>query len=316
MNWSSVPDRILRFDRIREAIRTDPYNVGGRIGSGSAYGETHEASVKGVELALKFIPVSDSTDNGQDVFREVDALNFVGLLVEEYVNPNLPLTYDVFAYPNQNPTSRIVVANELASGDLKNWTRSDRRSIVQWKSCVFQILAGLTALEEYAGILHRDLHWGNVLYTDVPSEGCWHYRYVVDETGDVLDFYPINAGQLWRIWDFGSAAVVLQKTGSDAVDMMEDVKRILLAVLKAVRKSPALWDAIWDSLEGAKKTLADPEFFVPAFSVLFPLAASWFPDPSGEILNAGHPYTVVLSEKRGASARWSRRVKRLLIRLF
>ena len=340
MSKESIENRIDRFNRIVKAttaIRKQNetqcirggkntlsryFNIYKRIGGDSKFGEAHVADIKGVpdsKLAMKIIPASIKTGvidwSIKEVFKEIRILDKLGGLVEDYTSQNVPMTYDMFVcldckYVNPNlikkraPKTCAIVLNELANGDLNDWMKT-KHTPEEWKSCIFQVLSGLTAVEEYMGMWHDDLHDGNMLYTNITKSGCWYYRFVTSQA--VYDYYPPNTGQLWKLWDFGQSHI-LKKTRQNFKKMWEDIDKgigeFMLYEVPANERKKGIKD----------NTLSDEDFYkvdeaikycaalmkgkrgpvnVPAFVVLKKM--NWFRKPCGRILNI-EPFTVYLKD--------------------
>lgn len=128
----------------------------------------------------------------------------------------------------------IILFSELADGDLKGTIASMKKKEEQIISMICQILMALLVLEK-KGVVHNDLHLGNVLVHNEPEERAndglfMHYR-----LGD-QDLYIKHAGQLWVLWDFG---MMVKNGGMDprgdgiVVDTFtNDWKSVFLPLLK------------------------------------------------------------------------------------
>ena len=91
----------------------------------------------------------------------------------------------------------IVTVVELASGDMKNYLNLENPSDDELYSSLFQIMAGLHAIQMSSQILNNDIKSRNILYYNVQPGGYWHYKI------DKNDFYVPNYGKLFVLNDFG-----------------------------------------------------------------------------------------------------------------
>jgi hypothetical protein len=147
-------------------------------------------------------PYSDSSSSWyetwilKDIFRP---------LIVKNVCPNLPLFIDTFLCDNcdfifrQNHESHpcIVTAVELANGDFKDYLKYGSPSTEELYSALFQIMAGLYAIQMSGQILNNDIKSRNILYYNVSPGGFWKYRI------DNIDFYVPNYGKIFILNDFG-----------------------------------------------------------------------------------------------------------------
>jgi len=91
----------------------------------------------------------------------------------------------------------IVMFSELADGDATAFFSSPKEESV-WISFVIQVLMACLVLER-SGVIHNDLHFGNILYhNQIQNSGKW-LSYEID--GE--HYYVYHTGQLWTLWDFG-----------------------------------------------------------------------------------------------------------------
>jgi len=196
-----------------------------RFGSPSAFGEAWIGVTfeNGYKVAIKKMPLGkydmhksytkEQLLSGDSAWAEMAAYNFCSTLVLANICPNLPLLYKNFWCPKCTFVNKrikgkkerpcLLVVNELADGDLTGYI--DNKPHV-WsdelvKNCVFQIVAGLYALEKYYNMTHNDLHDGNILVHEIEPGGFWHYK--VDEK----NYYIPNLGYVFLLWDFGMAHV-------------------------------------------------------------------------------------------------------------
>jgi serine/threonine protein kinase len=300
-------------------------NIIGRIGSESRFGEVYKVALKSdpnIIFALKLIPVSNKENTKFDwtvkeVFKEAKILGKLNKFIEENKCPNLPIGYEVFVcnscqYVNQELVNRnapkqcAIIANEIADNDLTHW-RKVKHSSLEWKSCIFQSLAGLTCIEEELGMLHNDLHDGNLLMNSIQKGGFWHYKFIIGEKKEE-NYYVPNTGQLWKLWDFGqSAKLKLTKPyvyRSFEKMMEEDIDyHIGMVIMEPPTKgenfaripfSKEDEDQVYGALDAVYKI--SRKMTVPAYEVLRNL--HWFTEKpeNSEIINYKFPYTMKLKE--------------------
>lgn len=333
----TIQERKQTFDAIVSALRREKesipesssittfFNLKKRIGGKSRFAETHQASIRNLpdtDVALKVMPVtSDPSDTRIDwsvkeVVKEIRILDALCSLVERHISQNVPLTFDTLVcfncrYANPSlrnkdaPTSCVVIPNELADGDLLHWMTS-QHSPDEWKSCIFQVISGLSAAQEHLGIIHADLHDGNMLFTNVSPGGYWHYRFVVDgRSSETYDYYVPNAGQLWKLWDFGQSKMRVSHTRENRRRMWEDSDRaigdFMMGRFYASKKSDTITmdlppddhQTLRLALDRSKKHSR----FFPAFELLRSLG--WYSSipREGTQLNTV-PFTVQVTTKR------------------
>jgi hypothetical protein len=93
-------------------------------------------------------------------------------IVERGESPHFPLLYthfkcDTCSYINPKlknaPRQCSILVAELFSMDLKNWLLEKRRSDLEMRVAIWQIMCGISTFHMKMGYAHNDLHWGNVL---------------------------------------------------------------------------------------------------------------------------------------------------------
>lgn len=236
----SYNDRLLMYTTVTASLETtlsgdqlcvknknlgDAIAMQKRFGSPSAFGEAWIGYTfkNGYKIAVKKMPlgVNDMVESytekqllsGDSAWAEMAAMLFSTLLVMAKVCPNLPVLYKYFWCPKckfVNKSIRgkkerpcLLVVNELADGDLKQYL--EKRPEI-WNNqlidnCVFQIVAGLYALEKFYNMSHNDLHYGNVLVHEITPGGFWHYKI------DGQNYYVPNLGYVFVLWDLGMAHI-------------------------------------------------------------------------------------------------------------
>jgi predicted unusual protein kinase regulating ubiquinone biosynthesis (AarF/ABC1/UbiB family) len=88
--------------------------------------------------------------------------------------------------------------NELAQGDLKMWL-GKKHTNASFLSLWAQIAIAGNGLEK-EGFVHHDLHWGNLLYHNVPKDNVYKYLHYKMDGHDV---YVKIQKEHWVLWDFG-----------------------------------------------------------------------------------------------------------------
>ena len=97
----------------------------------------------------------------------------------------------------------LFTINEVASIDLSSWLKTSP-SKDELNSCLFQIMAGIHALQHHYLILNNDIKSPNILVYNVNPGGYWKY------TIYGLDFYVPNYGKLFIVNDYGVSSIFSQ----------------------------------------------------------------------------------------------------------
>ena len=132
-------------------------------------------------------------------------------LVERKICPNLPLLIDAYlcdscVFPNiKKPKECIIILTELADGDLDNWFDIERTK-EGISNALFQIMAGIHAIQYHCQIVNKDIKAANILYYKITPGGYFHY--VIHGK----DFYVPNLGFLFILNDFGVSIIEDPKT--------------------------------------------------------------------------------------------------------
>lgn len=137
-------------------------------------------------------------------------------LVTSGVCPNFVRHYKAYVAPTRLPTMlnkptppwSLYTINEYCDGgDLEHWQMArGPHSPEEWQSMMGQFLLGYAALSGMLGVLHCDMHWGNLLMKKAPAGGYWWY--IVKRGKSRWDFFVPNTGQQWKLWDFGQSHVI------------------------------------------------------------------------------------------------------------
>lgn len=90
---------------------------------------------------------------------------------------------------------------DIAGCDYKAWLKSGPHRPEQYKSALYQILGSLAMLQEKFGLVHYDLHWGNVLVDEALDE-CYHYSFW--QRQECLGIFEVPTyGKRFTLCDFG-----------------------------------------------------------------------------------------------------------------
>jgi serine/threonine protein kinase len=163
------------------------------------------------KFALKFSRLKDSdiedpyTETSSSWYELWFLKDIFKPIIEANICPNLPLLIDTFLCEKHDFFFRrgkrshpcIVMAVELASGDLKDYFTTGGFTDNEMYSALFQIMAGLHGIQMNGQILHNDIKASNILFYNVKPGGYWHYRI------NNRDFYVPNYGKLFILNDFG-----------------------------------------------------------------------------------------------------------------
>jgi hypothetical protein len=122
-----------------------------------------------------------------------------------------------YFFQNKKSYGCLLLFMEKADGNLYDILKEfqDRSMKIPrdlWLSMLFQIFAGIHAIQHRFGLIHRDLHWKNVLYWNVKQRGYW--RYYVKK----IPYYVPCVGYQFGLTDFGKSMrredVYLSQTSS------------------------------------------------------------------------------------------------------
>lgn len=184
--------------------------LGNKLGKGS-YGEVYAGEKDERKVAVKFaklkkesIDIPYSRDDSG--WHEYHILKFlIKPIIKKKICPNLPLLIDTFTCKERElilhnnekvKTKCSIMLTELASSTLTEYLKT-QRSDDELLSCLFQIMAGLTAIQLHAQILHYDMKFENILVYNCKAGGFWKYK-LFDK-----DYYVPNYGHLFVLNDFG-----------------------------------------------------------------------------------------------------------------
>jgi serine/threonine protein kinase len=116
---------------------------------------------------------------------------------KKYGSLNIPTTIKV--NKDENKTECFILFSELGDGSLDSVV--GEMSLEQVISMIFQVCMACALLER-KGIVHGDLHFGNILFHSEEAErenkGKWLWYRIND-----FDIYVKHMGSLWVLCDFG-----------------------------------------------------------------------------------------------------------------
>jgi len=179
------------------------------LGTG-CYGNVYKGFVKNTMFAVKQskIKPEESSHPFNKDFSSWHELFFlqdmIAPLIRKGICPNLPLLYDVFTCDDCDLSIKgknlnckcVITVVEYAQGDFNKFIKSSPK-IAELESALFQIMAGLHAIQFHLQIMNYDIKKENILYYDVVPGGFWQY------TIHGKDYYVPNYGKLFIINDFG-----------------------------------------------------------------------------------------------------------------
>ena len=142
-------------------------------------------------------PYTDTSSSWYEIWM---LKNICKLIIESNICPNLPLLIDTFLCNSYNFKFRkdsqihpaTITLVELANGDLKDYFKYYNPSDDELYSCLFQIMAGLHAIQMTGQILNNDIKAKNILFYNVEPGGYWRYK-----------IKKPNYGKMFILNDFG-----------------------------------------------------------------------------------------------------------------
>lgn len=179
------------------------------VGSG-CYGNVFKTTIEGCSFAVKISKLKPEAckkvrDLSINSWHEQYFLqDVIQPIIEKRICPNLPLLFDQFVCDNciiqiddeKTNVHSVITLIELANSDLKKYLQTSRTEI-EIMSALFQIMAGLHAIQMNGQIMNFDIKKENVLCYDVVAGGVWQY------TINGIDYYVPNCGKLFILNDFG-----------------------------------------------------------------------------------------------------------------
>jgi hypothetical protein len=141
--------------------------------------------------------------------------NIINPLVIKGICPNLPLLAESYtcsdcdfkfqdrdAEINKKASCLILLMELGTGGDMSGWLKRDiAPSEDEILISLFQIMAGVHAIQNYGQILNNDIKAQNILSYNIKSGGYWHY--IIHGQ----NFYVPNMGKLFVLNDFGVSRV-------------------------------------------------------------------------------------------------------------
>ncbi|NBP13813.1 hypothetical protein EBU95_05350 [bacterium] len=170
-----------------------------------------------VELAMKRTNVTDSEYKSakkgnqftkralkNPVFIELASATLANQLVINGICPNIALNYNYEFIDDCNVSPEVsnkkfcsIQYNEYINyGTFQEWAAKNHREEL-WYNAIFQILAGLYALQMHFKLIHNDFHGRNLLVQRIEPGGYWIY--IIDN----VRYYVPNLGFVFLISDFG-----------------------------------------------------------------------------------------------------------------
>jgi serine/threonine protein kinase len=131
--------------------------------------------------------------------------NILKPLIQKNICPNLPLLIDSFVCDECKLTIRgktqnqpcVTTITELADGSFRDFLKDHHPTEEELYSALFQIMAGLHAVQLHGQIMNYDVKADNALFYTVTHGGYW--MYVIHGK----PFYVPNFGKLFVLNDFG-----------------------------------------------------------------------------------------------------------------
>lgn len=117
-------------------------------------------------------------------------------LIERNDCPNLPLIYNAMTC-KKGDKHNLTTFVELGSGDLKHYFYEENPTTEELYSALFQIMAGLHAIQLNGQIMNFDVKKQNILYYRVDPGGYWQYNI------RGKNYYVPNYGFMFILNDFG-----------------------------------------------------------------------------------------------------------------
>jgi hypothetical protein len=154
-----------------------------RIGSDSTMGEVY----KWDGMAVKVMPILNKSSFNNNL-KEIELAKEVSDLVVNGISPYFPIVYGwefcdstLFyndkesgfakqsrAFQKTKDIQSHLLFSELAFSDLKNYIH--RLSSIELDEVISQVLKAISDLQEHCGIVHNDLHLGNILLLYNPKK--------------------------------------------------------------------------------------------------------------------------------------------------
>ncbi len=154
--------------------------------------------------------------------------------VENYVNKNIIRAVEARKDTDEYGRKSAILFNELADNNLHTWLIEKMKNQVsdikiQLDNMLFGVMVGLVALEANIGLVHFDLHLGNVLVVEnMKCKENEYYKYTYStSTGKKYTFYMPNIGTLFYIWDFSLCGLRGENNAFFIRNMIKYGKRLI-----------------------------------------------------------------------------------------
>jgi serine/threonine protein kinase len=173
------------------------------------------------QLAIKVVKTDEESKNEVKRYIELDPRN-TGIL-------NFPVIYrsiECDACNDKKAGSKkcTLIVSELYDGSLFSIKKEFTKHRDYIVSMLIQVIFSCSRLESM-GLVHGDLHTGNILYKNLNEDQELIYEI------DGKDYTIKTYGKLWVLWDFGNMVEVgktIQSTGVKAVDTVKtDIERLV-----------------------------------------------------------------------------------------
>ena len=206
-----------KYEKVNEEKCIQNYMNMKIIGKGT-YGNVFKTQTSKLDFAIKFTKMKSEDfmkkyENNLKSWHDRYILKFIlNKIVEKKICPNLPYMYKDFTCDKCSLVFNDKKSNEpctisfieLANGDLSKYLKQ-KRDIEELECCLFQIMAGLHAIQKYGEIWHFDIKAENVLFYETEKNGYWKY------TIRGKDYYIPNMGIVFVLNDFGVSRVFSKK---------------------------------------------------------------------------------------------------------
>ena len=194
-------------------------------------------------LVIKSIPLTyddirNMYDTSRPVWKELRILQLLSKLSKKRIIPTFPMIYDfyicnscTYENPNVQHSSNkmcLLILSEYNEYNFKDWiiklskkNCSNTKLTNIWYNCIFQILISLYVLYKNYGLIHSDLHWGNILVQTHESVGFWIYKI------HGITYYLPNMGFSIKLWDFGKSKskAIFKEDSSIIIHEQIDINR-------------------------------------------------------------------------------------------
>ena len=196
-------DQLVRYINFKKYLSSGSF---GEVSVGNLLDQNNLNRYNKFDFAIKMAQLS----KGVNPESEIHIARLLTNLVFEGRAQNLPIMVDSFncnscKFKNLRGVKTkdikcIFTINEIANGDLASWLQT-KPSASELQSCLFQIMAGIHALQYYFLLENNDIKAPNILFYNVNPGGYWKY------TIYGRDFYVPNYGKLFIVNDFGVSEI-------------------------------------------------------------------------------------------------------------